>query len=118
VTLVEKRQWRPGDKNFGVVHRGRTYLFVDAAAQTKFLSDPDRYSPVLNGNDVVMAIGKNEIVPGRREHGVFYQDHIYLFSSEESAQAFDEAPEKYAAAATRITIRQPRPALGSAAEKP
>jgi protein disulfide-isomerase len=42
VTLVETRQWAIGDKTWGVVHRGRTYLFLGPAEKEKFLANPDR----------------------------------------------------------------------------
>ena len=66
-----------------------------------FLADPDRYAPVISGNDVVVAADKGQNVPGNREHGVFfgYQAsgyRIYLFSSEESLKKFTSNPHPYA----------------------
>lgn len=95
VTLVDKRQWQAGDKLWGAIHRGRTYLFTSEAAQKAFLADPDRYSPVLSGNDPVMRLEHHQDVPGKREHGAFYNDRIYLFASEETFQQFDRDPARY-----------------------
>lgn len=95
VTLWEKRVWRSGDKAYGAIHRGRTYLFANEEAQKKFLANPDRYSPVLSGNDPVLRVDRNQDVPGKREHGAFYGDRIYLFASEESFQQFDRDPTRY-----------------------
>jgi YHS domain-containing protein/thioredoxin-like negative regulator of GroEL len=95
VTLWEKRVWQSGTKEFGAIHRGRTYLFANEEAQKKFLANPDRYSPVLSGNDPVLRVDRNQEVPGKREHGAFYGDRIYLFASEETFQQFDRDPVRY-----------------------
>jgi thioredoxin-related protein/YHS domain-containing protein len=95
VTLIEKRTWQLGDTRWGARHRGRTYLFVNEEAQKAFLADPDRYSPVLSGNDPVMRLDYNQNVPGKREHGVFYNDRVYLFASEETFQRFDQNRARY-----------------------
>ncbi|HET6882671.1 MAG TPA: hypothetical protein VFI31_21060 [Pirellulales bacterium] len=97
VTLVEKRRWQVGRVEYGAVQRGRTYLFVDRAAQQAFLKDPARYCPVLNGNDPVLAVDKGQIVPGLREHGAFYQGRVFLFANEKNFQEFDRSPERYLA---------------------
>ena len=89
-------RWTPGDARWGVIHRGRTYLFSGEDQQRRFLADPDRYAPVLSGNDIVLAIDKGQMVPGRREHGVLYEDHIYLFSNEGTLKAFAQNRSHYA----------------------
>lgn len=95
VSLVEKHEWRRGDKRWGATHRGRTYLFANEEAQKTFLGNPDRYTPVLSGNDPVMRFDHNQDVPGKREHGAFYNDRIYLFASEDSFQQFERDPARY-----------------------
>jgi thioredoxin-related protein len=82
-------KWTKGDPRYGVVHRGRTYLFSGPAEQQEFLSNPDRYSPVLCGNDPVLAIEVGQQVPGRRGLGVFYGDRVYLFATHQSLAKFD-----------------------------
>ena len=54
VQLVENSRWQPGKKTWGVIHRGRTYLFAGPEEQRRFLADPDRYAPVSSGDDVVL----------------------------------------------------------------
>lgn len=75
---------------------GRTYLFAGPEEQKKFLARPDRYSPVAAGHDPVLALEGQQMVPGRREHGVFYDGRIFLFSSEESLERFSQSPSRYA----------------------
>jgi len=97
VTVVERTQWALGDKAWGVVHRGRTYLFMGPEEQKKFWANPDLYSPVLSGNDPVLALDRQSVVAGRREFGVFLDKRIYLFADEHSRQVFEQNPRRYAA---------------------
>ena len=97
VTLAEQNRWQVGDRRWGVIHRGRTYLFAGPTEQQKFLSNPDRYSPVASGQDVVMAVDYGQSVEGSRALGMEYQNRKYLFSSEASQSVFLKNPERYAA---------------------
>jgi thiol-disulfide isomerase/thioredoxin/YHS domain-containing protein len=96
VTLAEKQQWVPGDRRYGAIHRGRTYLFTSSEEQRSFFKDPDRYAPVFSGNDIVQAMEKGQAVPGMREHGVFYNGHIFLFADEVALSKFSKNPAYYA----------------------
>lgn len=89
-------KWTLGDRRWGAIHRGRTYLFAGPEQQRRFLANPDRYAPMLSGNDVVMAVELGETVPGRREHGVLFSSNVYLFSSEASLEKFSKNPHHYA----------------------
>jgi YHS domain-containing protein/thiol-disulfide isomerase/thioredoxin len=104
VTLCEKRDcWVAGDIRWGAIHRGHTYLFAGEAEQKAFLADPDRYAPVLDGNDPVLALERSRAVPGARDHGVFYEGRVYLFASEDTLEVFRKDPDRYA-----IDLRQAR----------
>lgn len=103
VELVDNKQWTVGDRRWGATHEGRTYLFTGPEQQQRFLGEPDRYSPVNSGNDVVLAMEDGQAVSGRREHGVFYGSRIYLFSSEDSLQAFSRQPGQYESALARAS---------------
>jgi YHS domain-containing protein/thiol-disulfide isomerase/thioredoxin len=97
VTLCEQHQWTPGNPEWGVQYRGRTYLFASPEAKQKFWQNPDRYAPVASGLDPVLAIEQGQEVPGQRAHGVFFEDRIYLFANEQSLEAFKQNPDRYAA---------------------
>ena len=99
VSLCERQQWVAGDRRWGAIHRGRTYLFAGPEEQRRFFTDPDRYAPVVSGNDVVLATEQGQAVPGMREHGVFYENRVYLFSSEASLDRFARNPDAYASQA-------------------
>lgn len=97
VTLAEQKRWQVGDRRFGVIHRGRTYLFAGPVEQQKFLSSPDRFSPAISGHDVVAALDQGQAVEGRRQFGVEYQGRTYLFAGDASRRAFSQNPKRYAA---------------------
>ncbi len=111
VTLVEKKAWKFGDRRWGAVHLGVTYLFSGLEEQQKFLKTPDHYSPVCMGNDIVMLLEKGQTVPGERKHGVSFAGRIYLFSSQESLEAFTKQPRQYIAGYTKF-IQAQRPQYG------
>ena len=96
VDLCERQRWTSGDPRYGLVHRGRTYLFAGAEQRDRFNADPDRYAPILSGIDIVLAIERGQQLEGHRRHGVFYNGRVYLFSSEESLQRFAQRPDFYA----------------------
>jgi thiol-disulfide isomerase/thioredoxin/YHS domain-containing protein len=96
VTLAEQEQWVKGDPRWGVVHRGRVYLFAGPEQQQRFLKDFDRYAPVLSGYDPVLYAERGELADGKRAHGIFYRDRVYLFADETTLQRFWEAPERFA----------------------
>jgi YHS domain-containing protein/thiol-disulfide isomerase/thioredoxin len=96
VSLVRDERWTKGDPRFGVIHRGRTYLFAGPDEKELFYADPDEYSPVLAGIDPVELTTSGATILGQRAHGVVYRKRVYLFSSEGNLQQFWEEPERYA----------------------
>ncbi len=96
VSLADDSQkWTLGDRRWGAIHEGRTYLFAGSEQQRRFLSEPERFSPIFGGNDVVMAIDGGQTAPGRREHGAFFGSKVYLFASEETLAKFSANPNYY-----------------------
>jgi YHS domain-containing protein len=97
VTLVERGTWVEGRAQWGVRHRGRTYLFAGPEQQQAFLASPDRYAPALSGDDPVLAFESGRTEPGRRAYGVTYQSRMYLFATPETRAAFSADPGRYTA---------------------
>ena len=106
--LAQEDVWRRGDSQWGAVHRGRTYLFASERQQQRFMADPDRFSPVLSGYDAVRYIDGGAIVPGNREHGIWFGGKIYLFADEPSLEQFQRSPEYYARRGYEIMMRARR----------
>jgi YHS domain-containing protein len=109
VSLREGGKWRKGDKQFGAVHRGRTYLFASANEQQKFLTDPDAYSPVLSGADPVIFAEQGQIVEGNRNFGISLPSgkraEMYFFASAETRDRFEKNPKQYAINAHQAMLR-------------
>lgn len=99
VTLIKEGRWAAGDKRWGCVHRGKTYLFASEENQKLFLSNPDDFSPVLAGFDPVVFHDKGQLVEGDRRFGVFMMNKekqaIVLFSDEDSQKKFKANPKSY-----------------------
>lgn len=95
VVLVQQRNWQPGDPRYQSVYEDCVYRFAGPAQKKEFEKNPSRYSPVISGNDPVLWIDQQQRVAGRREHGVFYLDRIFLFSSEENLERFSRDPDQY-----------------------
>ncbi len=102
VAVATDGVWSRGDVRYGVIHRGRTWLFTSEAEVKLFLDDPDRYAPVLTGYDVVAAVDQRQLTPGLREIAAESEGQIFLFVSEENYEKFCQDPEKYTQAAKRI----------------
>lgn len=117
VTLQEQhtlhpsqRGWTPGDERWGARHEGRVYLFVGPEEQRKFLENPNLYAPVLQGFDPVLAVDRNQMVPGLRKHGVYYEGRIYLFANEDTLRHFSSNLQRYSPQALQ-NVRRPTTGL-------
>ncbi|MEM1305088.1 MAG: thioredoxin family protein, partial [Planctomycetota bacterium] len=76
VTMKKQWQWQKGDPQFGVIHRGKTYLFAGVAEKDAFFKDPDAYAPVLSGVDPVLALEQGRAVPGQRQFALEYEGNF------------------------------------------
>jgi YHS domain-containing protein/thioredoxin-related protein len=102
----DRGAWKKGDRRFGAVHDGRTYLFVSAEQQQKFLANPDAYAPVLSGCDPVLLAERGQMVDGKRAYGLITADHqVYLFADEATLNRFKQAPGNYAGAIQQAKAR-------------
>jgi YHS domain-containing protein len=107
VTIADRGMWVEGRAQWGVRHRGRTYLFAGPEQQQAFLTTPDRYAPALSGDDPVLAFDSGTAEPGRRAYGVTYQSRMYLFASPETRASFAADPARYTA---RVQLAEGLPA--------
>lgn len=101
VTLLAEGRAARGLAEIGCIHRGRVYLFASEENRQQFLTDPDRWSPLLAGFDPVIFERTGELVAGRREFGTFMvsggNQSIVLFASAETRDAFQAAPAPFLA---------------------
>lgn len=92
VGMAERRLERASAENW-TVHNGFRYEFASQEAKDKFLNDPKRYAPILNGYCVVTFSKTGEKVVGNvcREHNG--QQH--WFATKELREEFKADPEKF-----------------------
>src|SRR5437763_4670289 len=62
---ADRGAWKKGDRPFGAIHNGRTYLFASAEQQQKFLASPNAFAPVLSGCDPVVYAERGQLEIGR-----------------------------------------------------
>ena len=107
VTVIEKDQWVEGNPEFGVVHLGRLYLFCDQAAMDRFLKNPEPYTPVLNGIDVVRFFEEHKIVQGNRDWGLKDPEHdrMFFFADEAALNHFYNQHTRYTDAALTVMAK-------------
>jgi YHS domain-containing protein len=105
VTLMEtmaqnagdRAAWKKGNKLYGAIHCGRTYLFTGPEQQQKFLSNPDAFAPALAGCDPVRYAERGELIDGKRAYGLLTPDkQIFLFADEATLNRFKQSPASYA----------------------
>jgi thiol-disulfide isomerase/thioredoxin len=116
VTLMEvmasnpgdRAAWKKGDKRFGAIHRGRTFLFASVEQQEKFLANPDGFAPVLSGCDPVVYAERGQLVDGKRSYGlVTPEKQIVLFADEDSLNRFKQSPGQYVSAVQQAIAAAP-----------
>jgi len=105
VTLLEKNEWVEGNPQFGVIHLGHLYLFIDGGAMQRFLADPEPFTPVLNGIDVVRFFEEKRIVQGKRDFGVRDPENnrMFFFADEAALIHFEDQHARYTEAAISVT---------------
>jgi YHS domain-containing protein/thioredoxin-related protein len=95
VTLATERSWVKGSSQFASEHRGQVYYLASKEQKDVFIADPRDYVPQLLGCDPVILRDTDLAVPGSVRYGAFYDDELYLFSSQENRGAFKSEPERY-----------------------
>ncbi|MBX3439700.1 MAG: hypothetical protein KF861_19580, partial [Planctomycetaceae bacterium] len=95
VTLWKNRQWIKGDPQYVIEHRGQTYYLASTEMMTEFEGNPRKYVPQLLGCDPVILVDTDLAVPGSVRYGAFYDEELYLFTTQENRQAFKQNPDRY-----------------------
>ena len=96
VTLGSQERWQSGNPIFYAMYRGQIFRCVNEEALEAFSKDPAKYAPVAMGEDIVQMVNRNKKIAGQRKFGAWFQDRVYLFSSQESLDAFAAKPEFFA----------------------
>ena len=96
VTLRDDRRPVAPKAQFSSVFEGQRYRFASAEAQATFDANPKRYAPARSGMDVVLAAQGKPNQPGSLKYAGFYRNRLYLFQSQQTADAFTKNPAKFA----------------------
>ena len=95
VAVRDARRLAAADPRVTTEFGGKTYRFASPVARAAFLLDPDRYLPVADGRDVVLAAAEGFAVPGRVEHAALYGGRLFLFRSARTRDAFAADPARF-----------------------
>ena len=95
VVLRDDRDLADADAKFSSTYDWREFQFSSAEAKAKFDANPEKYVPVLGGDDVVRA-ADGEHVAGSIEHAAWFKNRLYLFGSRESMRKFVTEPARFA----------------------
>jgi len=103
VTLQKSRTWKKGSPQLQAEHKSQLYQFVSTEARQEFLKTPEKYVPQFLGCDAVLIFTADRAVPGSIEWGAYYDQQLFLFTSEENRRAFKANPEKFVR--TRVVLQ-------------
>jgi YHS domain-containing protein len=96
VSLLEETKVRKGNAEFSTEYRGQTVCFHTDENRQLFLSDPERYWPVANGECLVSSREGANSGQGDPRMAVTWRGKIWLFSDRECQKRFIESPFYYA----------------------
>ena len=95
VRLSKDREWVSGHEDLTTTYRGVTYFFSTKETQKLFLKAPSDYAPQNLGCDPIVLLTDDRAVAGKIRFGAFFDDRLYLFSSEDNRVRFKQSPLKY-----------------------
>jgi thioredoxin-related protein/YHS domain-containing protein len=95
VTLQNERRWVKGSPKIFTEYKGQQFQFVSTEARQEFLQRPDAFVPQFLGCDPVLLFTADRAVSGSIEWGAYYDNHLFLFTSDENRRNFKSSPEKY-----------------------
>ena len=96
VTLATQERWVPGNPLFYAMYHGQIYRFADETVLESFIKEPAKYAPIADGDDIVLMVARNKKSAGQRKFGAWYQNRVFLFTSQHSLDVFTERPDYYA----------------------
>ena len=103
VSLSQQAKWIKGNAEITSEYDGGVFRFASVEAQNAFLANPELYAPVLRGIDVVELLTSRREVAGSRKFGGWYHGRVFLFTSAENYEKFQNNPDLYAFQITQST---------------
>ena len=87
-----------GRPDFEYSYKGAVWRFRNEGNRAAFTDRPDIYMPRFGGYDPTALI-RGVAVPGHPDYWLIVADRLYLFSSDEAREAFEDDPARAIAAA-------------------
>ncbi|MDR0870269.1 MAG: thioredoxin family protein [Planctomycetaceae bacterium] len=106
ILLNAEEKWIPGNPAFYTMYRGHIFRFSSEDAMSRFLQNPTKYVPMAMGEDIVLMVDRNKHIYGSRKFGAWYKDRVFLFSTQESLDAFAVKPDFYTDIALKYETAQ------------
>lgn len=105
VTVIDEDRWEAGNPDFGLIHLGQLFLFRSDEAMETFRANPEAYTPVMNGMDVVLFFEERRLVQGSREWGMKDPEfkRMFFFANEETMNHFYREHSRYTRSAIEVT---------------
>lgn len=95
VALSKWRKWSKGDPRFEHEYQGIVYYLASAKELREFAERPGQFAPQLLGCDPVILWKTDRAVAGSTQFGAYFDNELYLFSSEDSRRQFKVNPLKF-----------------------
>ncbi len=95
VRLKTKREWVQGDSQWTYEHQQQQYRFASEQERQRFQEAPEDYAPRLLGCDPVIMWEADRAIPGTTEYAAYFNEELYLFTSEQNRELFRIDPERY-----------------------
>ncbi len=95
VTFADADRWTRGRPEYSAEHNGRVYRLADEESLARFRADPTRYTPAMNGRDVVLAQRESRLVEGDRRYGMWFRGRMFLFQSDKTLEEFCKDPRTF-----------------------
>ncbi len=95
VCVVDARKWEKGSADYKALYDGQTYYFPNEAIKQKFVANPAKYVPALDGDCIVCFAKLGKRVPGTTQYVVRYENRIFLFPSAKEQEVFAKEPEAF-----------------------
>ena len=87
VTLMRSENWVQGNPRYSVTYQGKTYTLSSQASVQEFYSDPQKYTPIMEGCDPVL-FSEGKKVVGTPDFCIVYEGRLYMFATEDSMNRF------------------------------
>jgi len=114
VTLCSEERWTPGNPAYCTMYHGHIFRFASMETLVAFAQNPAKYIPIAMGEDIVFMVERNKRIEGNRKFGAWFQGRVFLFSCQETLNAFADRPEYFMEIALKYEIarrEQPGPVV-------